>query len=88
MAQGKKRGPLPIVSDPDPAYQAEYTDLDPDPIRIEGFNNKKIEKFTAEKSDIFLSKIANYLSLGLQKGLPSYRRSLQPSKEKIQHFET
>ncbi len=31
------------------------------------------------------SKIAIYLSLGLHKGCPSYRRSLQPSKEKIQH---
>jgi hypothetical protein len=29
---------------------------------------------------------AIYLSLGLHKGCPSYRRSLQPSKEKIQHF--
>jgi hypothetical protein len=34
----------------------------------------------------FLSKIAIYLSLGLHKGRPSYRRSLQPSKENIQHF--
>jgi hypothetical protein len=33
------------------------------------------------------SKMAIYLSpLGLHKGCPSYRRSLQPSKEKIQHF--
>ncbi len=34
------------------------------------------------------SKIAIYLSLGLHKGRPSYRRSLQPSKENIQHFKT
>ncbi len=27
-------------------------------------------------------------SLGLHKGCPSYRRSLQPSKENIQHFKT
>ncbi len=33
-------------------------------------------------------KIAIYLSLGLHKGLPSYGRSLQPSKENIQHFKT
>jgi hypothetical protein len=33
-------------------------------------------------------KIAIYLSLGLHKGGPSYRRSLQPSKENIQHFKT
>ncbi len=32
------------------------------------------------------SKIAIYLSLCLHKGRPSYRRSLQPSKENIHHF--
>jgi hypothetical protein len=36
----------------------------------------------------FLSKILIYLSLGLRKGRPSYRRSLQPLKENIQHFKT
>jgi hypothetical protein len=34
----------------------------------------------------FLSKIAIYLSLGLQKGRPSYSRSIQLSKENIQCF--
>jgi hypothetical protein len=34
----------------------------------------------------FLIKIAIYLSLGLHKGRLSYKRSLQPSKENIQHF--
>ncbi len=34
----------------------------------------------------FWSKIAIYLSLGLQKWHPNYRRSLQPSKDNIQHF--
>ncbi len=33
-------------------------------------------------------KIAIYLSLGLHKGRPSYKRNLQPSKENIQHFKT
>jgi len=36
----------------------------------------------------FLSKTAIYLSLGLHKVCPSYRRSLQLSKEAIQHFKT
>jgi hypothetical protein len=36
----------------------------------------------------FLSKLTNYLYLGLHKGRPSYSRSLQPSKENIQHFKT
>jgi hypothetical protein len=31
-------------------------------------------------------KSAIYLSLGLLKGRPSYRRSLHPSKENLQHF--
>ncbi len=34
------------------------------------------------------SHIAMYLSLGLHKGRPSYRRSLPPSKKNIQHFKT
>ncbi len=33
-------------------------------------------------------KIAIYLSLGLLKGRPRYRRSLEPSKDHIQHFKT
>jgi hypothetical protein len=47
------------------------------------------KKITAEKNLIyFWSKIAIYLSLGLLKGRPSYRSSLQPSKENIQHLKT
>ncbi len=49
---------------------------------------KNYEKITAEKKWIFLSKTAIYLSLGLQKVCLSYRRSLQLSKEAIQHFKT
>jgi hypothetical protein len=43
---------------------------------------KNLKKFKAENFFIifFGSKIAIYLSLGLYKGRPSYRRSLQPSK--------
>ncbi len=53
------------------------------PIRIQsGARDQKWKKFTAEK------KFAIYLSLGLRKGRPSYRRSLQPSKMNIQHFKT
>ncbi len=59
---------------------------DPDP----GFWWPKIgKKLQMKKYQIFFwSKIAIYLSLGLHKGRPSYRRSLQPSKENIQHFKT
>jgi hypothetical protein len=50
---------------------------------------KNWEKITAEMKYIFSgSKIAIYLSLGLHKGRPSYRRSLHPSKENIWHFKT
>jgi hypothetical protein len=62
------------------------TDPDPDPIRIQGFNDQRLKK-TAEKKN-FGSKTTIYLSLGLQKERPSYRRSLQLSKEAIQHFKT
>ncbi len=47
------------------------------------------KKVSAEKKLYFFSsKIAIYLSLGLHKGRPSHRRSLQPSKENIPLFKT
>ncbi len=50
---------------------------------------KNLKKITAgKKFNIFWSKIAIYLSLGLHKGRPSYRRSLHPSKGNIKHFKT
>ncbi len=58
---------------------------DPDP----GFWWSKIKKFLSwTKLAFFGSKTTVYLSLGLHKGRPSYRRSLQPSKENIQYFKT
>jgi hypothetical protein len=64
-------------------------DTDPDPIRIQGFNDQKLKKITAEKKlNFFLIKTAIYLSLGLHKVCPGYRRSLQLTKEAIQHFKT
>jgi hypothetical protein len=65
-------------------------DTDPDPIRIQGFNDQILKKITAEKkiTFFFLSKTAIYLSLSLHKVCPSYRRSLQLTKEAIQHFKT
>jgi hypothetical protein len=59
---------------------------DPDPIRIQGFDDLKLKKITAEFFSS--SKTTIYLSLGLQKERLSYRRILQLSKEKIQHFKT
>jgi hypothetical protein len=50
---------------------------------------KNWKKLTAEKKIInfFDQKLQlQYLSPGLHKEHPSYRRSLQPSKENIQHF--
>jgi hypothetical protein len=66
------------------------TDPDPDPTRIQGFNDQKLEKFTAKKNYfIFDHKLGTiYLSQGLHKELPSYGRSLQLSKENIHHFKT
>jgi hypothetical protein len=48
----------------------------------------KIEKKFTTRNLIYIFWIKNaiYLSLGLHKGRPSYRRSLQPSKVNIQHF--
>ena len=55
---------------------------DPDPIRIQGFNDQKFKKNYSWKFFyiFFISKTAIYLYLGLHKVCPSYRRSLQPSK--------
>jgi hypothetical protein len=75
---------LEANTDPDP-------NPDPDPIRIQGFNDQKMKKNYSRKFFFifFLSKTAIYLSLGLlHKVCPSYRRSLQFSKEAIQHFKT
>jgi hypothetical protein len=51
---------------------------------------KKLKKkITAEKKlNFFGSKTTIYLSLGLHKGRPGYRRSLQPSTENIQYLKT
>jgi hypothetical protein len=64
------------------------TNPDPGPIRIQGFKNQKLKKNYSSKKKKNLSKTAIYLSLGLHKVCPSYRRSLQLSKEAIQHFKT
>ncbi len=58
---------------------------DPDP----GFDDLKLKKCIAGNLiSIFLIKNCNLLILGLHKGRPSYRRSLQPSKENIQYLKT
>ncbi len=57
------------------------------PIRIQGFNDQKLKKNYSWKKK-FWSKTTIYLSLGLHKKGQSYRRSLQLSKEAIQHFKT
>jgi hypothetical protein len=61
---------------PDPAFQVNpYTD--PDPTRIQGFDDQKFkEKIQLIFSFFFCLKFAIYLSPGLHKGRPSYRRSL------------
>jgi hypothetical protein len=58
-------------------------------IRIQGFKDQKLGKIHCWKNvNFFGSKTTIYLSLCLHKGFPSYRRSLRPSKENIQHFKT
>ncbi len=80
--------PTGRVSDPDIhliriRIQNFRLNTDPDP----GFWwPKNCTKFTAEIFFYFFgSKTTIYLSLGLHKGRPSYRRSLQLSKENIHH---
>jgi hypothetical protein len=64
--------PYSLDTDLDPAFKAEYQS---------GSRVLMTKKFTAEKKLIFRgSKTTIYLSLGLHKERPSYRRSLQTSK--------
>ncbi len=46
--------------------------MDPDPIRMQGFDDQKLKKLTAEKNYIFMDQTTIYLSLGLHNGRPSY----------------
>ncbi len=59
---------------------------DPDPVFLmtKNWKNVQLKIFLI----FFWSKITIFLSIGLHKGRPSYRRNLQPSKENIQHFKT
>ncbi len=59
-------------------------------IRIQGFNDQKLKKnYSWKKIKIFFwSKTAIYLSLVLHEVCPNYRRSLQLTKEAIQHLKT
>jgi hypothetical protein len=71
----------------DPHWFNADPDPDPDPIPDPGFWWTKTGKnLQFEFFFNFWSKIAIYLSLRLPKGRPSYRRSLQPSKENIFTF--
>jgi hypothetical protein len=56
-------------------------------IRIQGLDDQIFKEFTAEKK-IGGSKYTIYLSQCLHNERRSYRRSLQYSKENIQHFKT
>jgi hypothetical protein len=95
--------PYSFFTDPDPdpdpvdpdvgQYGSGYgsgSGSNPDPIRIQGFNGQKLKKNNSwkKKKKFFGSKTAIYLSLGLHKVCPGYRRSLQLTKEAIQHFKT
>jgi hypothetical protein len=48
----------------------------------------KMGKNVQLKKKHFGSKTTIYQSLGVHKRTPSYRRSLEPSNENIQHFKT
>ncbi len=59
-----------------------------DQIRIQGFEKQNWQILLVGQKFIFLIQIALHLSLGLLIGRSSYWRSLQSSKENIQHFKT
>jgi hypothetical protein len=57
-------------------------------IRIQGFDDQKFKTIFDGKKIIFIDQNCIYLSLAPIKERPRYRRSVQPSKENIQHFKT
>jgi hypothetical protein len=52
-------------------------------MRIPGFDDQKLKKKNTAEIIFFISKIVIYLSLGLIKGRPSYRK--KPSALKREH---
>jgi hypothetical protein len=76
--------PDPLNPDPNPAFPVNP---DSDPIQIQSFDDQKMKKKnTTEIFFAFLIKNCNLTIPRPYEGCPSYRRSLQPSKENIQHF--
>jgi hypothetical protein len=72
--------------DPDPVF---FVNADPDPEPDPGFWWQKIGKNYSRKQLVFFLYLKlQFLSLGLHKGRPSYRRSLHPFKENTSHFKT
>jgi hypothetical protein len=69
--------------DTDPEFQ-----VNPDQIRIQGFDDQKLKKKTQLKffSLFFEQKLQFTFTQAFPKGRPSYSRSIQPSKEDIQYF--
>jgi hypothetical protein len=59
-------------------------DPDPDP----GFSLEIFKKILQLKKSFVIKNCNLLFQIGFQKERPSHRRSLQPSKEKIQHFRT
>jgi hypothetical protein len=80
MVSARVADPLSFDPDPDPTFRLN---TDPDPIWIQGFDDQNLQV----KKNVWI-KTKIYLSLGLHKVRTSYRRSLQLSKENIQHFKT
>jgi hypothetical protein len=75
-----------LIADPDPGSGSRIPDPDPGS-RSRVWWSKIGKNLQLEIWFLFFwSKLAIYLSLGLHKGRLSYRRSLQSSKENIQHF--
>jgi hypothetical protein len=70
-------------TDPDPAFQVN-PDTNPFPNPDPGFYDQKLKKkIQMNFLNIFLIKNSSLLIPGLHKRRPTYRKSLQPSKE---HF--
>jgi hypothetical protein len=83
LPTGRVGDPNWFNADPDPAFFLIAVRI-PDP--GSGFDDLKLKKNLQLEIFIFIFLIKN-CNLIIQ-GRPSYRRSLQPAKENIQHFKT
>jgi hypothetical protein len=81
--------PDSLDTDTDPSFQVNPnpdTDPDPEPIHIQSFDDQKLKEKMQLKNCFFIIQNCNLYIPRPHKGRLSNSRSLQQSKENLQHF--